>query len=687
MALLFAIAAPSYSYAADGIPVVTITKTGPDRPLPLGSAFQITGEVDKDVKRVRPVLVRSWSPWLFDSRPRGCDKVEENLGPPKPMDWGSGTVSASNVWGSAKAGDYKALIPAAWSRTDEKDKATFKVLIPNDTEFFQTGASYCLFVYQEKVSVDLDKKSVKRVIDTWANKISNCRDEKCTAEAQQEYNKGLEEAFKKQKDSAKKAGIDAANELVTVGKDLRSALSTVDALFDEWTPIGANEPKAFAKPPVVDAVLPSAGAEANRLGRALMIQLSLQGSLHPQIDGANRERVYFTRDGKVKVDAVGILANHGLRVFERPKKNAYADLDSVTTGDLFLRGGDVSTRDVLEFLAGRVRLGKDYLFAKQIRDKLRPTLRSTGKISGDGEKTIDELVQKLRALDDAILRSLAASAAELPKKEDKKGQVAPALPMQGTLGAVEADLGAWMRGYLIPCDDAQLEKWINDKAKKCFNKAAHSKEGWPNFPSGDSPIGFLAKALESVKDERNNWVAREEEIWIKVEKTEVEPIAETFGATIPFSQENWVFSYLTPVAGVALLMAPEDKFTLPYIGVQLHFVPNPIDEPQWTGGLRDFARAFAIEVAMATGNGPWGQDNRFQGWKKLPPIFAGLAFHPFPYTSVSAGFALMERRSSTVTQEQYKVFLSGYVGFNVQLNIPDLVVAVKGRTSTTGAGK
>jgi hypothetical protein len=48
----------------------------------------------------------------------------------------------------------------------------------------------------------------------------------------------------------------------------------------------------------------------------------------------------------------------------------------------------------------------------------------------------------------------------------------------------------------------------------------------------------------------------------------------------------------------------------------------------------------------------------------------------------SCGAVVLERRSSTLTQEKYDPFVSGYCGLNVQANIPDLVRQLQAPSTT-----
>jgi hypothetical protein len=152
---------------------------------------------------------------------------------------------------------------------------------------------------------------------------------------------------------------------------------------------------------------------------------------------------------------------------------------------------------------------------------------------------------------------------------------------------------------------------------------------------------------------------------------------------IEFTQSTWVFSYLTPTLGYALVDSHDGWFALPYAGVQLHFYPNPVDKPLFRNGVRDdLKRAFAVEFGLSTTtSSTFGRDGRYRGVFGLPAPTLALALHLLPYTSLSLGCAFLDRRDSVLAIENPQFAASFFVGLNVQVNIPDLIR--KNSTSTT----
>jgi hypothetical protein len=366
-------------------------------------------------------------------------------------------------------------------------------------------------------------------------------------------------------------------------------------------------------------------------------------------------------------------------------QNTVGDPPKTTTSDLTVPGSDVTLRDLLEFLNGRVRIESDYLRPQELLAELAPILSGPGKIKEEEAKKLRNTIARLTALDDTILHILLAPSPP-PRKPGAAGAPGAGGVMDDTEDAVVANLGEWLRrsGALRGCDDAHLLQWgvlTNPKKSGCLQRG--QEQGWPGFERGSSPLGHLVKKLVDFEQSRNKW-ADDAELQLTSTTVAATPLAEAFESRINYTQDTWVFSYLTPVTGYALPLGPEDKFGLAYIGVQLHFFPNPVDEPLWSNGfVADLPRAFALELAITPDNGPWGTDDRFAGWSGFPPVYAGLALHIVPYTSFSWGGTLLERRSSTLTQQKSETFWSQYVGFNVQANIPDLVMALKGRHATT----
>jgi hypothetical protein len=158
---------------------------------------------------------------------------------------------------------------------------------------------------------------------------------------------------------------------------------------------------------------------------------------------------------------------------------------------------------------------------------------------------------------------------------------------------------------------------------------------------------------------------------------------------VSFTSRTWVFSYVTPIVGYAGVLRPDETFGLFYLGAQIHLDPNPVDDVQWRRGVtaKDLRRSLALELGIAPYRGSVGTDMRYSGPGALPPLFLGAAVHLLPYTSLTVGAAFVDRRHSTLVEEQPHTVVTPYVGLTIQLNVPDLIRQASGPASDTEAAR
>jgi hypothetical protein len=709
--------AATTAHGEEPISTVTLTASGPDRPIPVGSSFYLAGDVDGTVTRVQPILVRKGSRWLFGGDGSTCKELETKLGPLREIKGiealsgvGTGltTTTDSGIW-AASSHDFPtepAFVPEAWVRKkDVTGASSFKILVPPNSSFFVAGGSYCLFVFEKTTTQTSIQKALKEAVTRSEMALRACdatfeagskKREECKTKAEIEREARIEAELK---DLSKEARADAVTRIDAVEAtiaDLFKTTATLRAIFNSWLTVDALDlpAKAFARSRPIPPKLPTTEAfkaksldvvspeEASAaLGRAIVLLLARRSSLMANPDVASGALSYLTTDKAIKVTHVQLRDPQQIFVSgvstdakKAPKESAALGLKPEA---LTLPHGEVTLRDVLEFGRGSVRLDGKYLTVKQLFEKLKPILATpTGELSNDDKKLLDSLVTSLNALDTELSRLLDASWAAA---EDLKANP-PVRVMEGSEEAIERDLGLWLRAAVVECKNDEIKAW--QAWASCAT--THSSQWWPKYEKGEGPVSKLAVTLQELRDARTRW-ATTDTLNVALMTYDVRPIARPYQAGAEFTQSTWLFSYVTMIIGVAMPLRTAELFNLPYAGVQVHLVPNPIDEPMWINGVRDFRRFAALELAIGTTNGPYGQDNRFRGWKNLPPIFVGAAFHVLPYTSVVFGGTILERRSSTVALETPRPFGTPYLGLNVQANIPDLVLALKGRTGTTTA--
>jgi hypothetical protein len=200
-------------------------------------------------------------------------------------------------------------------------------------------------------------------------------------------------------------------------------------------------------------------------------------------------------------------------------------------------------------------------------------------------------------------------------------------------------------------------------------------------------LASLIQQLHDLVQEDQTWRAAKEKLLDESRRVVTVTSTAPTSLRVSFASKTWVFSYLTPIIGYAGVARTDESFGLFYLGAQLHFAPNPVDDVLWSHGVtaRDLRRAVALELGVAPTGKAFGPDARFSGPGGLPPIFLGLAVHIVPYTSLSVGALLTDRKRSTLAQEDPHLAVSPYVGVTLQLNLPDLFRYASSPSSNTSA--
>ncbi|HEY4118111.1 MAG TPA: hypothetical protein VGM56_09655, partial [Byssovorax sp.] len=414
---------------------------------------------------------------------------------------------------------------------------------------------------------------------------------------------------------------------------------------------------ALAPSPVTDA-----------LGAALVTLLARtpKTELHYAKDG------YYSSDYKTKIVSVDVLGDHNSVVVSPAPPGHDPPTLSTTLGMVVMPSNpNVTAEDVLRLFAyHEIRISNTataYVALSSVVDgPLKPLFDgAVDPLSADASKAVSDFSDHLGALDAEVNAMLTAQAKTTPP--------------EGTDAFAEAKLGAWLlgSGALAACDPA-----IASNEVTCV--ATHP-DAWPGFDRKTSPLAILKNRIDGALAARTTYKAAFGKV--QADKTLVTAALPEHAA---LTQSSWIFTYLTPVIGVGVVPAigNDSAVVLAYSGVQLHFCPNNVDDPQWSKGVdaQELCRAFAIEAALGLSSGPFGDAGRYSSLSGFPPVFAGAAVHVIPYTSVSGGAVLLNERSSTVVEEEGNTKAFFYLGLNVQANIPDLVMALKGRTSATSAG-
>jgi hypothetical protein len=207
-------------------------------------------------------------------------------------------------------------------------------------------------------------------------------------------------------------------------------------------------------------------------------------------------------------------------------------------------------------------------------------------------------------------------------------------------------------------------------------------------PRRSGRVAEWSRTFGKLHEAQAGWAESQGQLKVKTEGLVTYEAAAPIPTQIEFEQSTWVFSYVTPVLGYAQIRT-DGNFALFYLAAQLHFVPNPGNDVLWGRGLsRDLRRAFALELGFSPNLTTFGPDNRFSGYSGFPPAYLGAAVHVIPYTSVSAGGVVLDRKRSSLSDEQPDATMKWYIGINVQFNIPEYVreastVASRTKVTTT----
>ena len=635
--------------AADEIPTVTLTDVGPDQEVPAGRSFYLAGSAEAQVEAAQAIVVRVGSPRLFAGRGPDCATVMRDLridatahsaadddddddAAPAPLDiptLHAGTHHAFELFPRAELGvrDAAVLVSAPWRRGTPSE-SRYRVLVPGDAEFFATGYRFCTFVVSTDHQQIVDDQALDDLIDALGKKLVDCGDKaSCANEALDDYEARLARILTRARGPSNGGKLLAARLKEVARVELGAATGIIEArdrFDDKWHPSSqAVMPAPPAQPVWLDiASDPFAFAVTSLLARS--------AALVPQVR-PNGAVSLVTNDGKLAVGALQILDDgRSIRVATSRAPGDKTRVLTATTDTLAIAEG-LQLDDLIELGRGKLRVDHTFI-------------------------TLEALAARVAALgleewtaEDAAF--LGGALAQLRRLDQYAEAVTLDTPCRaGPIGTAEAEL--------TPAStDRHLGEWL--ACRKLDLKA----------------LDTLVELLDDLVKEDGAWKQARDQVATHSRRVVTMTTTGPLPLRLTFETSTWVFSYLTPIAGVAGVLRTDESFGLGFVGVELHLDPNPIHDVPWSHGVtgHDLRRAMALELGVApTGDG-FGPDARFGGPGKLPPVFLGVALHVIPYTSLSFGVALLDRRRSTLVEEEAHVVASPYVGFSIQLNLPDLV--------------
>ncbi len=719
--------------AEDVFPEIALSKNGNySSHIPLDKPFILTGDVGEEVRAVRAVFVRyAFNAWGFPppkrSPIRTCDDVfaavelgglreEEALGlrtfgnvfnsprvarveliesltaattaEEKNAVYKKQAKAVNDAESAYKALDKAGVYNVVSLRTDtfgeiDKDKKQKKFALQVSARgFFRNGASYCLLVYQERLS---GEKIGKQLLELAKKKIEEF--EKCeeAAEPDSVVCPQIDELHKMIKEILKDNGIseNKASELTAVLANVPTALDDSAKQLNEMVakeaPIPIRERLlAFepgerfllahnegssggaaagvegerARDATTSAPAGSTGASssaeeslANFVLQVLATNLVVQRQYAPdpaQVGGRKPEFIvdnFVVRAIAFEKDAAVIV----LMGAEPKQRREVADLEKYKLPGF----STVTLRDVVELSRGRVIVGGEAMgFAaihtKSDRDKVRVLFPAEAAKSEEARKARDAVVDHLKTIEMLLKHAISGK----PLAASNAGGVAD----------VYGDLARWLGANVEPIGSGE-----NKEALELLR----------------SFIGDLQARIAAHGMNVERFHALPSEVDLASQKVMMDPYVQTsVGQAFGFGETEFFSSYVTPTLGLAFILHAHERFALPYVGAQIYLWPNRFDEPMWTNGRSDFRRMFGLEFGLGLSGFPsyntaFGADNQYRPLSErysTPPVLLGLAIQPLPYVTTTLGWAFMRRAPTGLVRETPEPFTSFFVSITVQLN-------------------
>jgi hypothetical protein len=649
---------------ADEIPIVTLTDAGPDQEVPTQRSFYVAGDVSPSVQNVQAIVVRRGSPSLFGDDGPECralvagmhldlaaaaaaEDVDEDEAAddtrPLPPRYPAGMHRAFELFPRAdrEQRDAAVLVSAAWVRGDEGARR-YKVLVPHDSDFFSAGYGYCMFVVASERAQLIEDATLIELIDAVARQFVDCGDRSsCTDDALADYETRVARALAGSRANGAPAAAKTLAPLLkeAARAELASATGIIEArdhLQDRWN----DETNVIS--PLAEVVWTDTATDP--FSHALATLLARSAALLPQVRGSSV--ALYTTDGKLQARAMQILED-GRSIRVAASKAPVGDQARVLTAttDTLAIGEGLTLYDLIELGQGRVHVDKDWIALSSLGERLAGLGLETW--TAEDAAYLNAAAAQLRRLSDYV--DGATFGATCPHKSLETSEA------DQTADSVRRHFGEWLVCQHV--DERKLEA-LSDQ----LDELVHADREW--------------------KTTRDLLVARSKRM---VTLRTATPLA----TRVEFTSRTWAFSYVTPTVGVASVIRPDESFGLFYVGAQIHLDPNPVDDVLWHDGVttKDLRRAVALELGVAPYTSSFGPDHRYDGPGGLPPIFAGVALHIIPYTSFTFGGAFVDRKMSTLPQETAHVIFTPYLGFTLQLNVPDLIRTVSHPSSDTTASR
>lgn len=702
--------------AADPIATVELTKAGPKTPVPLREKFYLQGEAPKDVRSVHVVFVRyRYAPWGLAPRkegrmrPSSCSEVKAAIvdrDPSTDVLERGGVVRFGDLWPSPEdqtagkeahtaseevADDraerhYRALsryqervyITPPWVASDYtgKDAQTWKTLVSNQ-EFFRPGARYCLFVISQAAKT-LDDATIDELFVGFEAEARACEDdEKCLQKAHRAL---LARVDALDFDAAAKAKVRKSLEdhsgsiidIVTTGNDVRSLLGRWQQLQRAFSVNEGRLGPGGPAPTELSGTIITLRVGGNAAEEALSTLLLNTLLLRTEVTFDGRRYVAYSGKKRLEVGSVAIVFDEAgvSKALRMTGKSLDGGAEETFQYDLDLddlkvpvANGVLTFEDLLQFLGGRIRLGRgSYVAFDQVlvrhKDLLTDWKPNTTRTAL--KTAASNLLDTMRALRAAELAEQTAAAA---------GPASPGTPPHVVeLHRLFEALDPFVQCSAIPTSPA-------DPDLSC-GPPKGTVDWWPGYTSNNATtdsqnaLYLLRERLFSIEDAVPSIEQARAALKTELATTKKEAVLQPIELEVDLTQQAFFDTYVTPVVGVALLPRHPDTITT-NAGLQVFLWPNPIHEPMWSNGRLDVRRLVGAELSLRTSGQAYGPANRFGPLpgSGIPPFFAGGVLQFLPYTTFGSGVAVFGYRRSVLPDERERTRVGWYISINVQFNI------------------
>ncbi len=445
-----------------------------------------------------------------------------------------------------------------------------------------------------------------------------------------------------------------ATDFVTRAEGFLDGTLSADLVPNTFDRFIARLPLASPRDPVVRLL---AALELDNRSLALGELAAELLAVRGHLERAGR-RVYRAIDSQRRVASIGVVVATGsrgggivlwLEPDGDPTTSDRSELD-VQPGALTLPGSDVSLEDLLQLVAGKIRVAA---------------------IDPESWQPIEDLMDEETPLGRPFYPVWKATA-----PRDLRPQREAVLDRWEALVAVLDKASAAVRRKGLNDLDAYklVGRWLNPLL-----------EG-PDGSSRGSLLEHGMKLLENMRSYHRMaepWDTRYEELGVRLSLEDISTRAAVMDAQAALTQTSFFDQFVTPSLGYEQITFPDGTVDgTVALKLNVYAYPNAVDEPMWSNGFKaDLRRLFSLQVGLlgtgglvqdaaetesTPGIGPGG---RYEGViSGLPPLSFGIGAQVLPYVTLSAGGVWMAEHTTTLQGERPRPVVCAGRGVFLEIN-------------------